>query len=493
MATPALTYRFQQDQVFVGTTVSLVLEIRNDGAGPVTLKSTGSIRVSFPSGEDATALSAAVDYVPRSLTQKFTAERVEGTNDYRVRVSLTNQVIARGSSILVEFAGVKVNATKGEARVAITEQLDGAEPAQASVTLKKLPRALAVVAWLEKLVVGKGEKTRLHWQSSSAVRVVIAGFPDSPVDTDCPAGPDRQPGYRCFKVEGDPPYPGVIEVGIGPNQEQWTWTLEAVNGNGDRGKPPVLVTLTQHKPVITGFGVGPEMAQPSGKVDPTARVPLLWSTVYGRQASLVTPTNSAGDPVALNPAEPIEVSPGLDAVHGAVSWDRIPSKVDYVLRVAGFGAPADATLSFELAFAGAAYFRYSKLVNGQLSDPVFAMSPRGWPAFQAVMSRMPYTLTVWVPGGARQVLYLGPGDTSSPQVQYFAVEPGPGSKKTLHWITYNTRILTLEPGGYQVPVGEIAEGRHEIEPTQTTEYVLWATAPAPSGVVVTSSLVVTVA
>ena len=488
MSDPLLKYLVRPDRVFAGTNTSLTLEIRNDTPSSISFGRNDYVVATFPAGEGATDLAAVVNFTPVSQTANFTAERESGTNNYKVRVSgFQARTIVPGGSVVVRFDGVKVNAAIGDVTVPILEHLGTAE-ARDGVKLSKIAKTLAVVAWLERSVVGQGETTRLNWQSSGATRVVISGFADSVVDPNC-SGQFAQAGYRCFRVEGDPPYPGSMEVGIGRQADaQWRYTLTARSDTG--GSSPVEVTLTQHKPEIAGFGVGAEMVRPTAPVAAMAEVPLLWGTVYGRRAWLVTPTNSVGTPVALNPAAALTVTPGLDALHAAVSPRQIPATADYTLRVSGFERPAEQTVSFQLGPVGATYFKYEKMDNqGKLSDPIFAVNPRGWPAVQKVVSTPPYTLTVFGPGGAVQVLYLGPGDSVNPQVQFFDAVAGQG-KKTLRWVTANVTSLRLDPGGYQVPAAQIAKGSYDVTPTQTTEYVLWAT--AANGVVVTSSLLVTV-
>jgi hypothetical protein len=489
MPDPQLKYRFQPDRVFTGLTASLTLEIHNDTPTSITFGRNDWIVATFPAGEGTTALSAAVDYTPVSLTPNFTAERIPSTNDFRVRISgFQARSLASGASILVRFDGVKVNAVIGDVNVPIIEHIGTAE-ARDGARLSKIAKELNVIAWLERPVVGQGETTRLNWQSFGATRIVIAGFADSVVDPNC-SGQYAQAGYRCFRPEGQPPYPGSVEVGIGrPADSQRRYTVIARTDTGESKQ--VEVTLTQHKPEIAGFGVGADMTRPTDPVGAMAEVQLLWSTVYGRRAWLITPTNSAGTQVAPNPAATLPVTPGLDALRAAASPRQIPATADYTLRVSGFDRPAEETLSFQLGPVGAAYFKYEKMDNqGKLSDPIFAVNPRGWPGVQKIVSTPPYTLTVFGPGGTVQVLYLGPGDAVNPQVQFFDAVPGQGNQKTLRWVTANVTSLRLDPGGYQVPAAQIAKGSYEVTPTQTTEYVLWAT--AANGVKVTSSLLVTV-
>jgi hypothetical protein len=476
-AAALLRYRIQPDRVFIGTTTRLTLEIRNDTASAVTFGEGDAVEVTFPAGEGADALSRVVNYEAGAHPDEFTAGRVEGsTGTYRVRASgFEPRELLPGRSVLVTFDGVVVNGVPSDnVVVAVLEQLE--EKAPSSVTMAKIPRELNVVAWLEDLVVGLGQQTTLHWQSFGGTRVVVAAFEDGSSDPNCPAG-DRQPGYRCFPVSGDPPYPGSVEVGVpDPEQPEKTYTVRVLTPTAQHRE--ARVTLTQHRAGITGFGAGPGMVRPTQPIGAMDQVPLLWTSVYGRRAELRTPTDSAGRRVSLNPATPLVVTPGRDAWLAAGDRSRIPATAEYVLRVSGFREPAEARLVYQLRPVRVLFFKYAKRVGDTLSDPVYEVDPRGWGAVEMMDSPpRPRTLTVYGPGGTKEVLYLGAGDTVHPQVQYFAATAGEGGKKTLHWVTANLTALRLEPVGYDVPAGQIANGSYEVAPSRTTDYVLRATAP----------------
>jgi hypothetical protein len=290
-------------------------------------------------------------------------------------------------------------------------------------------------------------------------------------------------------VSGEgPPYAGETEVSVPDDtQEEKTYTVQVRAGADHR---EARVTLTQHKPEIIGFGAAPGLAEPTQPIGAMDEVPLQWRTIYGNRAFLQTPPNSAGSRVGLNPARPLPVTPGVDAYRSAADRSRIPATATYVLRVTGFRKPAEASVTYGLNPVKALYFKYSKLDGEKLSEPVWGVDPEKWPAVEVVMSTPPFTMTVYGPGGTKQVLYLGGGDTVHPQVQYFAATAGEGGKKTLRWVTANVTALRLEPGGYTVPAGQVAKGTHEVTPAQTTDYVLHAT--AASGETVTSTLRVVV-
>jgi hypothetical protein len=480
-----LTYAINPSQLFVGTTNALTLEVRNDTTAAIAFRpATDRVVVTFPAGAGADALSTVVDYTPTPLTDGFTAVRVEGTNGYSVRASgFVARSLAPGQSIRVRFDGVKVNGVPSDdVRVGVEERVKD-QVAPASVKLAKLPQKLKVVAWLEQPVVGLGGRTRLNWLSFGGTRVVVFPFVDGRVDPGCPAG-DRKPGYRCFPVTGEPPSPGSVEVVPGdPARAQWRYTVRLLTGTGEQDE--VEVTLTQHAPAITGFGRAPGMDPPTDPIGAMDEVPLQWTTFYGQRAWLQTPTESAGQQVHLNPAAPRPVKPGFEAYRAAADVRQIPASADYVLRVSGFAQPAESRLTFRLNPVRALYYRFAKLEGTTLSDPVWQVDPRGWPAVEEVRSTPPYTLTVYGPGGTKQVLYLGPGDTVHPQVQYFAATAAP-AKKTLRWVTANLTALRLDPGAYVVPAADVAAGTYEVTPTQTTDYVLTAT--AANGETVTSTL-----
>lgn len=480
-----LKYRIQPDRVFVGITTSLTLEVRNETTRTIAFASGDAVEVTFPAGEGETALSRVIDYEPRALTDGFSVTRVEGTGTYRLRAAgFEPRDLLPGKAVVVSFDGVKVNGVKGDATVAVLELLE--EEAHASVTVSKIPQELNVVAWLENLVVGLGEETVLHWESFGGTRVVVAGFDDGTLDPACPEG-DRQPGYRCFPVTGPPPSHGQVGVGIPATEPQWTYTVQVWTGDGKHRE--TRVTLTQHKAEIIGFGAAPGMVQPTQPIGAMDEVPLLWASLYGVRADLRTPIDSSGTRVSPNPARPRATTPGRDAWTGAGERRPIPATAEYILRVTGFRDPAEVRLVYQLKPVRVLYFRYSKLDSGKLSEPVWAVDPKDWPGVQVVISTPPYTLTVHGPGETK-VLYLGPGDTVHPQVQYFAATDGAGGKKTLRWITANVTALRLEPPGHDVPAAQIADGTFEVSPTQTTDYVLRAT--SASGETITSTLRVVV-
>ncbi|HVG44702.1 MAG TPA: hypothetical protein VM890_08225 [Longimicrobium sp.] len=483
-----LKYRIQPRKVSVGTLTSLVLEIRNDTLSPVTFQpGKDGVVATFPAGGGPDDLSAVVDYAATSITEGFTVARVEGTDGYRVRVAgFKPRALAAGAAVLVRFDGVRVNAVPGaDVRVRVEETL-GERKARGEATLAKVARALAVVAWVDDLVVGLGQKTTLHWQSSGGTLVVVSGFEGGGMGPDCPES-ERGTGNQCFPVRGDPPHPGSMPLGVPERLEQRTYTVQVRTGDGQHEE--MSVTVTQHRAEITGFGHAPEMAGPTQPIGAMEEVPLQWTTRFGRRAELRTPTNSAGTQVPLNPAAPRPVTPGKDAFLSALDRERIPACVEYVLRVAGFGATAEATLRYELGPVRARFFKFGKRVGDTLSDPVWEVDPQRWPAVEVVMSRPPFTLTVHGPGGKKEVRYLGAGDAVHPQVQYFAAE-GTGAAKTLRWVTANLTALRLEPVGYAVPAAQVANGTYEVTPARTTEYVLHAT--AASGETVTSTLKVVV-
>ena len=98
---------------------------------------------------------------------------------------------------------------------------------------------------------------------------------------------------------------------------------------------------------------------------------------------------------------------------------------------------------------------------------------------------------MYQPGGGKTVLYLGPGDTTHPQIQYFNAAPATtGGGFVLTWVTANLTALVLAPDGYTVPSEQIAKSTYTVHPSVTTVYVLTGT--AKNGQTVSSTLVVLV-
>ena len=475
MSAPLLSYRISPDRAFVALQTMFTLTITNpEGGAPVTLKGGrkgDQIVVNFPCPPaqiGADALVDVIDFTAQSMTAGFTAGQDKpGSTDFVVLPVGEFQVLQPGASIQVVFNPVTVNGTPGTPRLTVTEYIGTNKPS-VGLTITKAPQELAVIAWLDPYVVGKGQVSTLYWQSFGGTSVTVFGFPDGT-------------GSRIFPVSGQPPYPGNCPVTVPATDPQRTYTLQVTTNDGRHAQDEV--TLTQHAPLISAFGPYPA----ASSVSPAQTVDLTWTTQYGSRVWL---QNNAGDStaVAANPLIPYPVSPGKDAVQSAGSQSQIPAQVSYSLIAEGFGKPARATCGFTIEPALLLYFKYAdRDAQGHLSGLTFLTDPADWPS-NMTLAGDGGVLTVYQPGGGSLVAYLGSADTTHPQVRYFAATVDAGAI-ALTWVTANVTALRLDPPGQDIVAADIPQGSLAVKPTERTTYVLTAT--AANGTTISSALVVT--
>lgn len=483
MSETRLDYRLTPPQVFVATSTGLALTIGvpTEGAA-VTLEDGDEIQVRFPAPGAPDALTEVLPQTVTSSDPRFSAA-LSGTGDYYVVApfGFDGQTIEPGTSFTITWGSFPVVADVGSSTITVDEFI-ASGTGQRGLSVEKVAQELNVVAWLQDLVVGRYQRTKLNWTSYGGTLVVVAGFQTAP-DHNCPQDL-RRPGWKCFPVKGDPPYPAYTMVDV-PSETaaQWQYTVRVYTSDGqNRDK---VVTLTQHAAYILGFGVYPDLKPPAAPVEPTEAAKVSWRTIYGVDAYLTSPTGQTRE--YTNPPNPVTVQPGVDAMNGAPSKSQIPDTASYKLQVTGYGSPVDATVSFRILPVRLLYFKYTRMdEQGRLSDPHWAIDPADWKAVQQEGPTDLLTFTVYQPGSRTEVRYLGPGDTTHPQVQYFTATPGDGGKQMLTWVTANVTSLVLNPGGYQVPRDQVAKGTYEVTPPGTTDYVLEAT--AANGDRVTSTL-----
>jgi hypothetical protein len=485
-AGPALlSYRLMPPQVYAGSTVDLVVQISNPTGSAVTFGPRDEIQIWFPSPGGADPLTNTLPASCRSSSRAFSCASGGGGTFYSVTpFSLSGTTLQATDGFSITFPGVVIDSATGSASLTFKEFIGGSQ-GQTSLQVTKLPLALSVVAWLEDLVVGMDQTTTLRWQSAANIGVSVSGFADDTNDTGCPPGLQR-PGYRCFPVSGMPPYTGSTEVGVDSDTvPQRTYTVTAYTSDGKQVDADV--TLTQHSPVIAGFGAAPDYAVPAGPLAAGAKVPLAWKIFYAASATLTNPAGKIISRVA-NPAAPLVVSPAMDAAAaGGSTFASIPATATYTLTATGFGRRQQATVELPLQPPRLLYFKFLQNDGGTLSQVAYALDPPEWPAANLQLGP-PAQLTVHEPGGTARTYYLGEGDTTHPQVQFFAATPGQGKEQTLSWVTANAQTLVLEPGGYQVPADQVANGSYVVTPDSATDYVLAAT--AASGETVSSTLTV---
>ena len=487
--TTLLQYRVSPPQVYVSSTVNLVVTIANPlGAQPVVFADTDEIDITFPDPAGSDPLTDTLPSQVVSSSSSFTCAQSPGTSTYLVQpFGFGGATLQPGDSFTITFQNVVIDANTGSPALTFQEYI-GSDSGSTSITVQKLALQLSVVAWLDQLVVGLNQTTTLNWLSAGDIGVMVSGFPDNTVDPNCPSSM-RYPGQRCFSVSGSPPYAGSTQVGVGSSTDaQRTYTLTAYTGDGKQVQ--TQVTLTQHQPYIAGFGIPPGYTQPTAPLAAGASLSLQWKTWFAAQAWVLNPANQtiSRDP---NPTAPIVVNPGLDAAASSrAPWTNIPATAVYTLNATGFQNPATAKVTAQLLPPQVLYFKFMEMAEGGgLSVVGYSIDPQAWPAMSVNLSAQPYTLTVYQPGGTSNTLYLGSGDTTHPQVQYFAATAGPNSQQTLNWVTANLTSLVLNPGAYQVPSADIASGSYQVTVSANTNYVLTAT--GTNGAVITSTLAVT--
>jgi len=488
--TTLLQYRVTPPQVYISSTVNLVVTISNPlGAQPVVLdpNNDDEIVIGFPDPAGSDPLTNTLPSQVVSSNNSFTCARSPGTSNYLVQPFGFDAVtLQAGDSFTITFQNVVIDSSTGSPSLGFQEYI-GSDSGSTSITVQKLPLQLSVVAWLDQLVVGLNQTTNLNWLSAANIGVMVSGYPDNNVDPNCPSTL-RYPGQKCFSVSGSPPYSGYTAVGVGSSTDaQRTYTVTAYTGDGQQVQ--TQVTLTQHQPYIAGFGIPPAYTQPSAPMAAGASLQLQWKTWFATQAWVLNPANQtiSRDP---NPTAPVTVNPGLDAAAASRSpWTNIPATAVYTLNATGFQTSQSAKVTVQLLPPQVLYFKFMEQAEGgALSVVAYSVDPQAWPAYSVNLSAQPYTLTVYQPGGTSTTLYLGSGDTTHPQVQYFAATPGENSQQTLNWVTANVTSLVLNPGAYTVPQADIASGSYQVTVSATTNYVLTAT--AANGDVVTSTLAV---
>lgn len=484
-----LAYRVTPPQVYVSSTVSLVVTISNPIDGqPVVFGTHDEIQIQFPATNSDDPLTTTLPTQVTVSTSSFTCALSPGTSYYLVQpFGFGGVTLQPGDSFTITFANVVIDANTGSPSLTFQEYI-GSDSGSTSIVVEKIALALSVVAWLQQLVVGLNQYTTLWWQSAGNNGVMVSGFPDNNVDPNCPSSM-RYPGQRCFPVSGSPPYTGDTQVNVGSTTDaQRTYTLTAYTSDGQQ--VTTTVTLTQHQPYIAGFGVPPAYTQPGAPLAAGASLSLQWKTWYGTSAWVANPANKTISR-DLNPTAPMVVNPGLDAAAASgPPWTNIPASAVYTLNVTGFEHSATAQVTAQVLPPQVLYFKFMENTGGTLSVVGYSIDPNTWPAMNLNLSAQPYTLTVYQPGGTSTTLYLGSGDTTHPQVQYFAATSVQESQQTLSWVTANVTQLVLNPGAYLVPSSDIASGSYVVSPSETTHYVLTAT--AANGDVVTSTLTVAV-
>lgn len=444
-------YNFQPQQVFIGAAADISLVIENPlTSGTVEFdggRDGSEIHITFPVGSGKNDLVNALGFKAVSQTDGFSCDQ-SSTGQYYVVTSQNDIDITPGMQIIIKFEGMIINGQEGTAQVGIDEYVLIDQTASGTTAVTKVPQGLNVIAWLEPLVVGLYGTSTLYWRSTGGTTVQVAGL-------------NEGTGVKQFPVKGEPPYPGSYGVNILPEQPQRVFTVTVFAGT-TRG-PEVMPTLTQNPPLITSY-----TGNKSGTIGVTDTVQLKWSCLYASSTSLKPPGTAIP-----NPLSPRTVVPGQDLVNMYVgNYGAMPDTATYRLTAFGYQNNPSQSLSFKLAPVGLAYFKYkTKGADGKLSDIVWATDPAQWKAVELNLNNNLNTLTIYQPGGRSNVYYLGSGDTTHPQIQYFNAEKGTGDQYTFSWVTANLKSLVLNPGNFPITGGDIQNGNKTMILT-AAQYIL---------------------
>ncbi len=477
MPATLLSYQFQPSQVFIATTTNLQLVITNPVGGQAINFAGGpqgdEIDIYFPVGSGNTDLVNSITFGSSSQTPGFTCSQVQGDVYFAIRAPQST-TLQPGQTIVITFTNVIINGQTGNPPSAATININeyiGSNSGTGSLSITKLTQALNVIAWLDPLVVGKKKYSTLYWQSMGGTKVVVAGFGDGT-------------GTKEFPVQGDPPYPGNCPVNVPSDTEsQRTYTIRVYTS--DNQHEETQVTLTQMPPLITSFTSN----IPQGAISVVQPVVLSWTSLY----ATTTYMQLANSNMLTNPISPLTVNPGQEiaSLYQPGSGSQLPGSATYILTLMGFQKQATQQMTWQLQPVGLAYFKYGTMDNaGHLSGIMFKTDPEEWAPVSADLSNPNLNVfTIHQPGLPDSVYYLGSGDTTHPQIQYFNAEKKSSEQYELKWVTANLTSLVLNPGNTTIPSGQIVNGTMTLNDiADPTLYTLTGT--AASGQTIVSQLMV---
>jgi hypothetical protein len=447
-----LDYTISPDKVPASATQSFTLTATNPPTGRSIVFAPGAngdeILLTIPAPPAETGATALVDLVSfdaQSRTSGFIAGRdTVGGNVFAIR-ALGQMTFAPGARIEVQLTAVPVNAIAGTATLGIEEAIGNGD-AKTTVTVEKQAAGISVVAWLSRAAGGDGEAVTLFWQSTGGTHVDVAGL-------------DEGDGTRRFPVAGKtPPYQGQTSfIPRKPGPMPLTLTVRTNDG---LKSATTTVTLDVRTPFV-GY-LSPDPADGT-LLEADRSVTLDWSVLYARTVTLTVPSGAGPVLVPGAPLSPVRLSPGYDIQLGAPAPDAIAGAADYVLTATGFGAQVQRTVSFPVAPVQLLYFKFmQKDAAGLLSGVGQALSQPDWGSYAMTLAAV-NTFSLFQPGGGGETWYLGDGDTTHPQIQYFnAIAPPANGQATVEWVTANLTALVLDPGAQAIPAAQIRAGQMTV-------------------------------
>ncbi len=466
-----LQYSFQPNEVFISTSTDLKIVITNPVTGNLINFKGGTngdtIEITFPMGNTDTDLVEHLNFGTKSPAG-ITCRKSSFGDEFIIRFTNNSTKLQPGQQLEITFLAVPINSKYKPAAPAVIKIKENLENGgTASVSINKHPNnTLDIIAWVSPSTIALNGSARLYWQSMGGTKVVVSPF---------------NSGDRTFDVEGPPPSPGNTRINIPSSTEsQRTYTLRV--STSDQQFTEVRVTLTQNPPLITVF-----TSNKSGKITVEDSLELDLFFRWGTSSAI---TSNSG--LRLNnPLTGITVNPGEEVANSySNNYENMPSSIYYQLEVNGFKNMAIKQVNIELKPVKMLYFKYTKKVGNVLSGIARSFDCPGWKAQKLeILGSSLAILTLYQPGGKTERYYLGDGDTTNPQVQYFNFTSKGNGVYELSWVTANLVKLELNPGE-DIPGDKIKSGTKEVTLNSSTIYILKGT--AQNGAVITSQLNVTI-
>lgn len=462
-----LQYSFQPDEVFISTSTDLKLVITNPVNGKLINFTGGpngdSIDITFPIGNTETDLVETLNFNTKAPTGITCAKSAFG-NYFTLRFTNNSTKLQPGQQLTVTFLAVPINSKckpSTPAVIKISENLQNERTSTVNID-KRPDNTLDIIAWVSPSIIALGLSAKLYWQSTGGTKVVVGPF---------------NSGNKTFPVQGPPPSPGNCSINIPSTTEsQRTYTLTLYTS--DQQHTQVPVTLTQNPPLITAL-----TSDKSGFLKVDDSMTLDWFFLWGTSSAIVSNSGLQLN----NPLTGVTVNPGYEVMESYSSnYQNMPSVIYYELNVNGFKNMDSKQVSINLEKVQMLYFKYTKKDGNVLSRIAKSFDCPGWKAQRLdIKSNTLAVLTLYQPGGITEVYYLGDGDTTHPQVQYFDYTSKGNGIYELSWVTANLVKLELSPGDV-IPTTGIKSGKQDVNLSASTTYILKGT--AADGSVITSQL-----
>lgn len=479
-----LEYTVQPPAVFAGQTVDLSLVVSNPLSGSAVVFQGGrqdadQLQITFTTtGDDA--LTDDLNFTAAVTAQPALPDPPGAAVPFSVLLngpsfvlkpqgasSSSTSTLEPGQSLTVTFRDVAIDAAAGVGTIGVKQLIGFDTPPSGTLSVQKKPMEPGLVTWLDPPLIAGGATSTLRWTAVGGSSLQVVGFPYGP-------------GTKTFPLSGTPPVSGSTTASIQAGTHAQTYTVSVIKP----GTGPVAtnqVTLQFHVPFISLFASSVPLP-PELPADRT--VTLEYATVFTATASLIDPISAK--PLRNPVSGSVVVDPGADAYTIGGDSSNIPGSLNYTLEASGYSTPALETICVRLAPIQVLYFKYTQNDDGTLSAPRAATLPSSWPGVR--IEPAPHdvlVLTVWGPGGQIETRYLGSGDTTHPQIQWFDAQEADGDELALTWVTANLTDLVLDPGGRTIPPDQIDRGGTTIDPGSADALVLTGTGP---GGTVTSTI-----